>query len=84
MGSCANPTTPALSWKLPERCCAGCEAGGAAFAREVWQNLRHSSPNGRVDALRNNAFKPHAAGRSENRGAVGLDMLVDPFARPTK
>ena len=23
-------------------CCAGCQAGGASFAREGWQNSRHS------------------------------------------
>jgi hypothetical protein len=27
---------------LPERCCASCEARGASFAREGWQNSRHS------------------------------------------
>ncbi len=34
-------TSASLSWTLPEKCCAGCEAGGVSFAREGRQNSRH-------------------------------------------
>jgi len=42
----AEPQNPAdmslIELELPERCCAGCEAGGASFAREGRQNSRLS------------------------------------------